>query len=242
MPNITAPDWEAIGLSVRLGLSIAVALLLLCAPLGYALARSQRRRARFLEALALLPWCLPPTTLGFILLVALGQRSPLGRLAAAFNDHGLLFRPEGLWVAGVVAGIPLAFPLCANAFLTHALHLQDAARTLGCTHTQAFFRVSLPLAAPGLVRALLLAFVHALGEFGVALVIGGNLAGSTRTASISIYDDVMSGDLARASSTALCLAAIALAALAVSLFTRRRIPRASRSPRAPGVPPASGVH
>src|SRR5512133_4262458 len=198
-------DWQAIGLSLRLAACTTLALLVLGLPLAYWLAHSRWRGRFLIEAVVALPIVLPPTVLGFYVLMAIGPLSPLGRLYESVVGHRLPFTFEGLLVASVLYSLPFAVQPFAGAFATVDRRLVEASWCLGVGGLGTFFRVVLPLAWPGVLTGVVLSFAHTMGEFGVVLMIGGNLPGITRTASISIYDQVQSLNYAAAHQTSLVL-------------------------------------
>jgi molybdate transport system permease protein len=208
-------DWTALFLTLRLALFVCLLLLLLGLPIAYWIAFS-RWRAKFLvEAVVTLPLVLPPTVLGFYLLVALGPRSPLGQLWTAIFGHPLPFTFGGLVVASVVYSLPFMVQPVASAFAAVDPRLLSASATLGVSRFGTFRRVILPLSLPGLLTGLVLTFAHTLGEFGVVLMVGGNLPGVTRTLSVSIYDRVQALDYASAASTSLFLLVLSFLLLAL---------------------------
>jgi molybdate transport system permease protein len=215
-------DWEAIRLSLRLAFCSA----LLLAPLGVLLARplaySCFRGRVLLEAITSIPLVLPPTVLGFYLIVALGPRSPLGLAWEHLTGDRLVFTFQGLLLAQVITNLPFFLqPLVASLGGVDR-RLLEVARTLGSSGAGVYFRVALPLAWRGLLSGLILSFAHAIGEFGVVLMVGGNLPGRTRTASIALFDQVQSFDLAGANRTALLLLAFAFTVLACTAWLRSR--------------------
>ena len=215
-------DWEAIRLSLRLAFCSA----LLLAPLGILLARPLTfgcfRGRILLEALTSIPLVLPPTVLGFYLIVALGPRSPLGLAWEHLTGARLVFTFQGLLLAQVITNLPFFLqPLVASLGGVDR-RLLEVASTLGSSGTGVYFRVALPLAWRGLLSGLILSFAHAIGEFGVVLMVGGNLPGRTRTASIALFDQVQSFDLAGANRTALLLLGFAFAVLACTAWLRSR--------------------
>jgi len=189
---------EALWLSVRLAGCVSVILLLLGTPLAYWIARTRWRGKFLLESLVALPLVLPPTVLGFYLLVALGSHGPLGKLWTAWFGHTLAFTFSGLVVASVIYSLPFAVQPLIIAFENVDQRLLDAAAILGAGRWRAFREIMLPLSVPGVVTAAVLSFAHTLGEFGVVLMVGGNIPGITRTVSIAIYDQVQSLEYAAA--------------------------------------------
>jgi molybdate transport system permease protein len=216
---------EALLLSLRLALCVSAILFVLGMPLAYWLAYSQWRWKFLLEALVALPLVLPPTVLGFYMLLAMGPRGPLGKFWHAAFGHGLAFTFAGLVIASVLYSLPFAVQPLVASFETVDRKLLDASTVLGASRMRTFRRVILPLSVPGIITALVLSFAHTLGEFGVVLMVGGNLAGVTRTVSIDIYDHVQSLDYAGASQTALVLLLISFTVLAAVYGINRRIVR-----------------
>jgi len=172
-----------------------------------------------------LPLVLPPTVLGFYMLLAMGPRGPLGKLWHAAFGHGLAFTFAGLVIASVLYSFPFAVQPLIASFETVDHKLLDASAVLGAGRMRTFRRVILPLSVPGIITALVLSFAHTLGEFGVVLMVGGNLAGVTRTVSIDIYDRVQSLDYASANRTALVLLVISFAVLSTVYGVNRRAGR-----------------
>jgi molybdate transport system permease protein len=215
-------DTEALRLSFTLAALTTAALLVLGLPLAAWLATSRWRFKPLLEAVVALPLVLPPTVLGFYLLVAMGPMSPFGRAWIAAFGRPLAFSFEGLLLASVIYSLPFAVQPFAAALSAVDPRLVEASHTLGVSRLATFFRVSLPLAAPGVVAGAVLTFAHALGEFGVVLMVGGNIPGETRTLSIAIFDSVEQLDYATASRTALFLLAVSFTVLVVTYSLRRR--------------------
>jgi molybdate transport system permease protein len=214
---------EALWLSVRLACLVAVILLLLGTPLAYWIARTHWRGKFLLESLVALPLVLPPTVLGFYLLVALGSNGPLGKLWTAWFGHTLAFTFSGLVVASVLYSLPFAVQPLIIAFENVDQRLLDAAAILGAGRWRAFREVVLPLSVPGIVTAAALSFAHTLGEFGVVLMVGGNIPGITRTVSIDIYDQVQSLEYGAANRLAIALLLISFAVLATIFAVNRRV-------------------
>jgi molybdate transport system permease protein len=204
---------EALLLSARLALSVSAILFVVGVPLAYWLAYSRWRWKFLLEAVVALPLVLPPTVLGFYMLLAMGPRGALGKLWSAAFGHGLAFTFAGLVIASVLYSLPFAVQPLIASFETIDRKLLDASAVLGAGRLRTFFRVVLPLSIPGVITAVVLSFAHTLGEFGVVLMVGGNLPGITRTVSIDIYDRAQSLDYAGASHTALLLLLVSFAIL-----------------------------
>ena len=217
-----AIDWQAFRLTIELALVVSAILFVIGLPLGYWIAFSLRRWKFLVEAVVALPIVLPPTVLGFYLLVALGSRSPLGRGWQSFTGHTLEFTFTGLVIGSIVYSLPFAVQPFAASFSSVDRRLLAASATLGASPMRTFFRVVVPLSMPGLVTGLVLAFAHTMGEFGVVLMIGGNIAGVTRTVSIDIYDQVQSSNYAAANATALLLLVFCFVVLALVYGLNRR--------------------
>ena len=214
-------DWQAIALSVRLATWTAVLLFLFGVPIAAWLAFSRWRFKFLVQSVVALPLVLPPTVLGFYLLVALGPASPLGRAYGAITGGTLPFSFSGLLVASVLYSLPFAVQPFAAAFAAVDRRLIEASWSLGISRPRTFLRVVLPLSRHGIVAGVVLSFAHTLGEFGVVLMVGGNLAGRTRTASIAIYDQVQALDYASAGRTALLLLAVSFVGLAITYGLQR---------------------
>ena len=198
-------DWTAIALSLRLAAVVSLVLLVIGVPIAYWLTFSRRRWKFLVESVVALPLVLPPTVLGFYVLVALGSRSPVGRLWTAWTGHGLAFTFEALVVASILYSLPFGVQPIAASFAHIDRTLLEASAMLGAGRFRTFGRIVLPLSLPGVIAGAVLTFAHTLGEFGVVLMVGGNLPGVTRTVSIAIYDDVQSVNFGSAHQTALAL-------------------------------------
>jgi molybdate transport system permease protein len=217
---VEAIDWTAVWLSIRLSVATAAILALIGMPIAYWLAFTRRRWRPLVEALVALPLVLPPTVLGFYLLVAMGPNGPLGALYEGATGRLLPFTFEGLLVASVLFSLPFAVQPFTVAFSSVDRALIEASWTLGRSRTATFVRIILPLSSGGVVAGLVLAFAHTLGEFGVVLMVGGNIAGQTRTISIAIYDRVQALDYTAAAATALSLLLISFTVLALTYGLR----------------------
>jgi molybdate transport system permease protein len=213
----------ALWLSIRLAACVAAILLIIGMPVAYWLAYSTWRGKFLLESLVALPLVLPPTVLGFYALVAMGPRGPLGKLWIALFGHGLAFTFTGLILASVLYSFPFAVQPLIVSFEGVDRRLLDASAVLGAGSLRTFWRVILPLSLPGVVTAAVLSFAHTLGEFGVVLMVGGDLAGVTRTVSIDIYDHVQSLQYGEANRMALVLLAISFSVLSVVYAVNRRV-------------------
>jgi molybdate transport system permease protein len=216
-------DWSAIALSVRLAAIVSAVLLVIGLPIAYWLTFSSSRWRFVFESIVALPLVLPPTVLGFYMLVALGSRSPLGRAWQTWTGHGLAFTFEALVIASILYSLPFAVQPIAASFAQIDRTLLEASATLGVGRLRTFLRVVLPLSIEGVLAGAVLTFAHTIGEFGVVLMVGGNLPGVTRTVSIAIYDDVQAFDFASAHRTALLLLLFSFAALA-SVYALMRKP------------------
>ena len=216
-------DWSALWLSVRLASATTAVLLVVGIPLAYWIVFSPRRWKFIVEAIVALPLVLPPTVLGFYVLIAIGPLSPLGRVYARVAGHGLPFTFGGLLVASVLYSMPFAVQPFSTEFASVDRRLLEASWTLGASSVATFRRVVLPLSIRGLVTGIVLSFAHTLGEFGVVLMVGGNLPGITRTVSISIYDAVQSLDYASASLTSMFLLVVSFAILASTYALQRSV-------------------
>ncbi len=214
---------EALWLSMKLAGYVAAILLVVGMPIAYWLAYSTWRWKFLLESVVALPLVLPPTVLGFYALLAMGPRGPLGKLWIALFGHGLAFTFGGLILASVLYSFPFAVQPLVASFEGVDRRLLDASAVLGAGRARTFLKVILPLSLPGVVTAAVLSFAHTLGEFGVVLMVGGNLAGVTRTVSIDIYDRVQSLEYSAANRMALVLLVISFAVLSVVYALNRRV-------------------
>ncbi|HYT23897.1 MAG TPA: molybdate ABC transporter permease subunit [Candidatus Polarisedimenticolia bacterium] len=214
---------EALWLSLKLAACVAAILLAIGMPVAYWLAYSSWRGRFLLESIVALPLVLPPTVLGFYALVAMGPRGPLGKLWIALFGHGLAFTFGGLILASVLYSFPFAVQPLIASFEAVDRRLLDASEVLGAGAFRTFWQVILPLSLPGVVTASVLSFAHTLGEFGVVLMVGGNLAGVTRTVSIDIYDHVQSLEYGAANRMAVVLLVISFAVLSVVYAVNRRV-------------------
>ncbi|MBI1732675.1 MAG: molybdate ABC transporter permease subunit [Gammaproteobacteria bacterium] len=206
-------DTTALVLSLQLGLLTAAVLI----PLGIVLARRLAwhpfRGRSMAQALIALPLILPPTVLGYYLLGMLSSNGPLGRVWEALRHEPLAFSFEGILLASLLFNIPFAIQPMQRAFEAIPTAIREAAWCSGLSNWQTFLRIELPLAWPGILTALVLTFAHTLGEFGVVLMVGGNIEGETRTISIAIYDRVQALDDAGAGIMSLFLLGLAFAAI-----------------------------
>lgn len=217
-----AIDWQTFLLTVELALTVSVVLLAVGLPIAYWVAFSRWRWKFLIEALVALPIVLPPTVLGFYVLVALGPRSPLGRWWISLTGHTLAFTFTGLVIGSILYSLPFAVQPFAASFSSVDRKLVAASATLGASPLRTFLRVTAPLSISGIVTGVTLSFAHTMGEFGVVLMVGGNIPGITRTVSIDIYDRVQSSDYAGANQTALILLVVCFALLALVYGLNRR--------------------
>lgn len=214
-------DWSALVLSLELALATAAILLPLAVVLGRALAWRRFAGKPAVEALLALPLVLPPTVLGYYLLVTFAPTSALGQLYQALVGKTLAFSFEGLLVASVIANVPFAVQPVQRGLESIAAEIREAAWLCGMSAWRAFWRVELPLAWPGLLTAFVLTFAHTLGEFGVVLMVGGNIPGETRTMSIAIYDRAQALDDRAAGVMAATLLVLSFAAISVVYWLDR---------------------
>ena len=221
-------DWTAL----RLSLALAAWTLAILLPLGIVagrwLANTRSRSRPWLEALTALPLVLPPTVVGFYLLVAFGTRSPLGDAFSRTFGTTLAFSFAGLVVASAIVNIPFAVQPLQRAFAAIPHEVREAAQCCGLSRWQAFLRIELPLAWPGVLSAAVLTFAHTLGEFGVVLMVGGSIPGETKTIAIAIYDRVQAFDTSAAGTMALALLVVSFVTVALSFVLSDRWLRSDR--------------
>lgn len=215
-------SWEALWLTLRLAGIVSALLLLIGIPIAYWLTFSRWRGKFLIDAIVALPIVLPPTVLGFYVLMALGSRSPFGRFWQSLTGHTLAFTFEGLVIGSVLYSLPFAIQPFSTAFSSVDRRLLNASVSLGRSPLETFRRVVLPLSSAGLITGFALSFAHTLGEFGVVLMVGGNIPGVTRTISIDIYDQVQAGDYSGAHNTALVLLIVSFTVLAIVYGLNRR--------------------
>jgi molybdate transport system permease protein len=208
---------QSLLLTLRLAAVVCVALLVISLPVSYWLATTRWRGKFFVEALVALPIVLPPTVLGFYVLVAIGPLSPFGRWYHALTGSSLAFTFRGLVVGSVLYSLPFAVQPMAAAFASVDPQVLNASAILGASRWRTFWKIMLPLGLPGVLTGMVLSFAHTLGEFGVVLMVGGNIPGATQTVSILIYDQVQALNYAVANQTALLLLAICFVLL-VTLY------------------------
>ena len=215
-------DVPALLLSLKLSAATAAVLVALGLPLAAWLAFSTARWKPLVEAVVALPIVLPPTVLGFYVLLLLGPHGPVGRAVESLFGARLPFTFEGLLIASVLYSLPFAVQPFAASFAAVDRSLLEAAASLGASRFRTFLRVVLPLSRAGVVTGIVLSFAHTLGEFGVVLMIGGNIPGETRTVSVAIYDHVQALDYDSAGATSLVLLGVSFAVLATTYALQRR--------------------
>ena len=218
------PDAASIGLTVRLALVTTLLLFVIGVPLAWWLATTRSRTKPFLEALTALPLVLPPTVIGFYLLILLNPDAPVGRFWVSLTGDTLTFSFSGLVVASVIYSLPFMVQPLQTAFERVGHGQLDAAAGLGAGPLDRFLNVAVPLSARGFVTAGVLTFVHTIGEFGVVLMVGGNIPQRTRVVSIALYDRVETLDYASAHMLAAGLVGVSFAVLAVVFLINRRYP------------------
>ena len=195
-------DLTAIGLTLKLATTVTVLLLLIGTPLAWWLATTRSRLRRFVSAVVALPLVLPPTVLGFYLLIALGPEGPLGQITQTLGLGLLPFTFPGLVLASMLYSLPFVVQPLQNAFESVSRGVLEVASTLRAGPLDRFFSIAVPLSRPGFLTASVLGFAHTVGEFGVVLMIGGSIPGQTRVVSVQIYDHVEAFDYAQAHSLA----------------------------------------
>ena len=215
-------DWSALTLSLKLAAWTVLILLPLGIWTGHALAAHQFRGKAWVEALLALPLVLPPTVLGYYLLVAMGGASPVGQFYESVFGKPLVFSFEGLLLASVIFNIPFAIQPMQRGFEAIAPEVREAAACCGLTRWRTLWRIELPLAWPGILSAVVLTFAHTLGEFGVVLMVGGSIPGETKTVAIAIYDRVQAFDTAGAGVMSAVLLLISLVAIGAAYYTNAR--------------------
>ena len=214
-------DTAAIALTLRLAVTTTLLLVLMATPVAWYIARRGTLLSRVLQATVALPLVLPPTVLGFYLLVGLGPQTAAGRAILHLLGHPLAFTFAGLLVGSLLFSLPFAVQPLVAGFRAVPQQLTDTAAVLGATPWQVFRRIVLPLSKPALLTAAVLTFTHTVGEFGVVLMLGGDIPGLTRTLSIAIYDQVQEGSYASANRASLALVAMSFLSLLL-VYARQR--------------------
>ena len=227
---MNAADWTAVRLTAALALTTTVTLLALGTPLAWWLARTRSASKPLWAALVAMPLVLPPTVIGFYLLLLTGPQGPVGQLTQALGLGRLPFSFGGLVVASVIYSLPFVVQPLQQSFEAVPERLLEAAATLRATPLDRFFSIAVPLARPGFVTASVLGFAHTVGEFGVVLMIGGNIPGATRVLSVAIYDHVEATEFADAHRLAAGLVLFALVVLATLHLVNRPAREPARSP------------
>ena len=215
-------NWQALELSARLALIVAAILAVIGLPIAYWITYARWRWKFLVEAVVAVPLVLPPTVLGYYLLVMFGNTTWFGRWYQSVTGHTLAFTFAGLVIGSVVYSLPFAVQPFASSFAAVDPRLRAASATLGASNWRTFWRVVLPLSKPGLVTGIALSLAHTVGEFGVVLMIGGNIPGVTRTASIDIYDQVQAAEFASAGQTALVLLIFSFVVLSLVYALNRK--------------------
>jgi len=213
---------QAIALTLRLAVVVSFILLAIGSPIAYWLAFSRWRGKFLAEAVVSLPIVLPPTVLGFYVLVALGPLSPVGRAYQSLTGHGLAFTFTGLVIGSVIYSLPFAVQPMTASFASVDRKLLDSSAILGASRWRTFWRIVLPLAFPGVLAGFVLSFAHTLGEFGVVLMISGKIPRATQTVSILIYDQVQALNYKVANQPALLLLALCFLLLVLLYALLRR--------------------
>lgn len=214
--------WQPVVLTLELALVTTVFLLIVATPVAWWLARSRARWKEAVAAVVALPLVLPPTVLGFYLLIALGPDGPGGWIAGLFGGRTLAFTFEGLVIGSVVYSLPFVVQPIRNAFIAAGDRPMEVAATLRATPWDAFWSVALPLARPGLLTGAVLGFAHTIGEFGVVLMIGGNIPGETKVLSVAIYDFVETLQFAKAHLLAGGMLVFAFVVIFLMMLLERR--------------------
>lgn len=215
-------DLAAFWLTVRLAVSTTAILFVVGLPLACWLATARFRGKGLIESIVALPLVLPPTVLGFYILLATSPSSPFGRWYESATGATLPFTFPGILLGSVLFNLPFAVRPFTAALVAVDRRLVEASWCLGESRLRTFWRITFPLAWPGILAGLVLTFAHSVGEFGVVLMVGGNIPGVTRTLSISIYDDVQALDYASAGQTALFLVGFSFLVLCVPYFLGRK--------------------
>jgi len=216
-------NWEALITTLKLAATTSIILMIIALPLGYWVAFSRWRWKFLIEAVVALPIVLPPTVLGFYVLIAMGPQSPLGRFYETVVGRGLPFTFEGLVFASVLYSLPFAVQPMAAAFGSVERKYIEASWMLGVSNLETFFRVIIPQSWAGVLTGLVLSFAHTLGEFGVVLMVGGNIPGVTRTLSIDIYDQVQSLNYSSAATTSAALLIVSFVILSIVYGLNRKV-------------------
>jgi molybdate transport system permease protein len=224
--GLSSDIWTPVKLTLELAVIATLVLLMVATPLAWWLARSRARWKEAIAAVVSLPLVLPPTVLGFYLLVALGPGGPGGAIASLWGGRTLAFTFTGLVIGSVVYSLPFVVQPIRNSFAAVGDRPLEAAATLRASPRRAFWTVALPLASPGLLTGAVLGFAHTVGEFGVVLMIGGNIPGQTRVMSTAIYDFVETMRWREANLLAGGMVAFAFAVILSMILIEKRFARA----------------
>jgi molybdate transport system permease protein len=216
-------DWIAVGLTLKLAALTTLILGIIGLPLAYWLATTRRSWRPLIDAAVAIPLLLPPTVLGFYFLMSTGPNSSVGRLYESLFGGAIPFSFKGILMASVVYNLPFAVRPFVSGFAAVDRRLLEAARCLGASGIRTFATVVLPLSWPGVLAGLVLSFAHTVGEFGVVLMVGGNIPGVTRTIALAIYDDVQALNYAAANEASLALLLFAIAVLTVTYWLQPRV-------------------
>ena len=225
--NLSSDIWQPIRLTLELAALTTVVLLIVGTPIAWWLARSKRWWKEIIAALVALPLVLPPTVLGFYLLVALGPNGAGGVLAPLWGARTLAFTFPGLVIGSVLFSMPFVVQPIRNAFEAMGEKPMEAAATLRASPWRAFWTVAVPLARPGFLTGAILGFAHTVGEFGVVLMIGGNIPGKTQVLSVAIYDYVENAQWTEASVLALGMVAFAFCVILTMMLIEKKMVRAA---------------
>ena len=215
VPDVVPMNWQAVFTSLKLATATSMILMIIGMPLSYWVAFSKWRWKFLVEAVVALPLVLPPTVLGLYVLLAMGPQSPVGHLYESIVGHGLPFHFEGLVVASVLYSLPFAVQPISGAFGSVNPKFIEASWMLGVSNLETFFRVIIPQSRAGILTGLVLSFAHTLGEFGVVLMVGGDIPGVTRTVSIDIYDQAQALNYSSAAMTSVVLLIVSFLILSI---------------------------
>lgn len=221
-------DWQSLTLTLQLATVTLALLLPLSLPAAYWLATTQHGIKPWVEGLFALPLVLPPTVIGFYLLIAMGRQSWFGQAYEDLFGQPLVFSFSGLVLASIIFNIPFAVQPIQRAFEGIPVEVREAGQCCGLTFRQRFLSIELPLAWPGMLSAAVFTFAHTLGEFGVVLMVGGSIPGETKTVAIAIYDRTQAFDLAGANAMSLLLLSISLATIVITYGLIGRMMRGRR--------------
>ena len=224
---LSEQDLIALFVTLKLASISTIVLILIGTPIAWWLSHSHWRYKYFVEAIIALPLILPPTVLGFYLLVSLGPNGPIGGLSSVLGEESLAFTFTGLVIGSVVYSMPFVIQPLQNAFSAIGQRPLEVAATLGASPIDRFFSIAIPMARPGFITASVLGFAHTLGEFGVVLMIGGNIPGSTKVVSISIYDHVEALEYGQAHALSASLLLFSFVLLLIVYGANRRFSVAS---------------